>query len=235
MSPFASGDESRLLLPSIYDLFKSHVPATDTGTKSNFSVIESLLFTFHQLGSKAPGAVSSLCGIAPVYTGQPSDMVSLDGSEAKLKDLNARLQLLASKSEVYVKELHEALKALSGDLEKRNTANAALQTTKNIQDLVKSLLKTKPVLLGNRTGIKLSWQKDNKRKNPESIPPIPSIPFIPPSNGAKKMKGFQGVYTPPAKREGAPVVSRGGRGFRGSNRGTNRGTFRGRGRGRFWK
>jgi len=246
MSPFASADDARLLLPIIYTLFQSRVPVQDSSEKMDLTSIEALLFTFHHLGSKAPGAVSSLCGVAPIYTGQPSDMITVENADVKLKEFHSRLKLLETKCESYTKDLSNALQTLSQEKEKEkyNIGVVALKTAKNIQDMVKPLLKQKPIFYGRQSGIKLSWeqQKELKRKGtepktqtkrmqqrtqqPKTIEgPVPK----------KQRGGFQGIYTPPAKRGEVPVVAttsnlptgRGGRGRGGYIRG------RGRARGRY--
>jgi len=208
--------------------------------KLNFSAIESLLFTFHHLGVKAPGAVSSLCGIAAVYTGQPSDMVSVENAAEKMKQFKERLEFLAQKSETYFKELNDVLKHLSPEKEKDKhaTASTAIRTTRNILEMVKPLLnKQKPLFLGKQLSLKLSWQKDVKRKATEPKTGGNTNNGAT-NNGVKRPRGggFQGVYTPPAKRGEVPVSVRGsgGRGS-GGRGGNNRGNnFRGRGtRGKF--
>eukprot|EP01118_Nematostelium_gracile_P015036 TRINITY_DN5959_c0_g1_i4.p1 TRINITY_DN5959_c0_g1~~TRINITY_DN5959_c0_g1_i4.p1 ORF type:complete len:545 (+),score=145.98 TRINITY_DN5959_c0_g1_i4:51-1637(+) len=226
LSPFATTDEARSFLPSIFGTLETKVPKNTEVDASELPWIqlESLLFAFHHLGSKAPGSIAVLTGVTPVYTGQPSDLVQVEDAESKLRNFTEKLTVISSLSEILLKEINGRLKSLAQDKEKYSAAQSLLKSCNNIREMVKALAKPKPVFYGKTSGIILSFLKDQKRKQ---------VPGGAKSEQAiKKNKGVsglaQGVYTPPARREGGNTT---GTFFRGRGRGGNRG-FRGRGRGR---
>jgi hypothetical protein len=79
-SPYTSAQDARNLLPSILQLLKKYMPQKKTGEELNFTFVECLLFTFHQLAHKTPNTTNSLCGYK-IVTGQPSDRLGEDFKE----------------------------------------------------------------------------------------------------------------------------------------------------------
>jgi hypothetical protein len=79
-SPYTSAQDARNLLPSILQLLKKYMPRKKTGEELNFTFVECLLFTFHQLAHKTPNTTNSLCGYK-IVTGQPSDRLGEDFKE----------------------------------------------------------------------------------------------------------------------------------------------------------
>lgn len=52
LSPFFSNDQSQSLFPIFFErIFLFHI-SKDTNDKLNFSLVEAILYIFHQLGSK---------------------------------------------------------------------------------------------------------------------------------------------------------------------------------------
>jgi len=249
MSPYALADEARVLLPSIYSLIQSHVPTEDKpDVKIHFTHVECLLFIFHHLASKIPGNLRTICGIK-IVTGQPSDNIgSEEEIKEKYKEFITRLKYLDGKTKGYVDQINQAIKALGKDEnEKRQNIQVALKTTENIRELVQTLQQTRAVFLTGQK-IRLSWQKDGggKRKTTEAKTPktteakTPKAapiaekpkPATAPNPTKKARPGYQQIYVPPARKEGAtttttttttPVTT-------GTSRGGRGGFRRGRGR-----
>ncbi|GAB4831356.1 hypothetical protein Ancab_005368 [Ancistrocladus abbreviatus] len=78
-SPYSTSQDSCLILPSVVQLLKKCMPRRKT-EEMNFTYVECLLHSFHNLVSKAPNATNSLYGYK-VVTGQPSDRLGEDFSE----------------------------------------------------------------------------------------------------------------------------------------------------------
>jgi len=188
-------------------------PAEDeVNPKFEFSVIETLLFTVHKLGS-----------FHPEY---------FTGDAERLKDFRLRLQYLARATQAYMKKLREELQGKRGP-ELRSDDNRskiqALKLTTNISAVIKDLFHTPP---SYKSLIGLSWRPLPKSGQPikrnlsmDSIGTGTKHPrpehraiYQPPSG---KFSSRAGAYSSPPSARG---MSRGG--FRGSRRG-NRGGVRG--------
>ncbi|CAL1541163.1 unnamed protein product [Lymnaea stagnalis] len=189
--------------------------------KLNFSQVECLLFSFHQLARKCPGFLTD------------------ESNSERLKDLRVRLQYIARGSQICIKRLKEALVGKSGDAlkaEENKKRIVALKLFTNITLLVKDLMHNPP---SYKVTITLSWrptreikpvESSENLKNPSpgqkrNITPI----TYDDANGKKSNpKQARTLYQPPSgkfsdKAGSYTNYNRGGRG------GRARGGFRGRG------
>jgi len=157
LTPYASGDDAKVLLKPVYDLLLVHAPLTNEA-KTHFTITEAVLLMFHHLAPKAAGQLRSLCGIT-IMTGQPSDLVG-EPSVDRRKDLDARLKLLEESTKAYVAKVRHALDILQKEMAstkdaakkeelntKKVTLDVALKTTQNVQTLAQGLLKPTPTFL----------------------------------------------------------------------------------------
>ncbi|XP_014784073.1 apoptosis inhibitor 5 [Octopus bimaculoides] len=185
--------------------------------KLQFSYVECLMFTFHQLGRKCPSFLSD------------------ENNADRLKDFRVRLQYFARGVQVYIKQLRTALHGKTGDALKTDENKIkviALKITSNINILIKDLLHNPPVY---KSVVNLSWKPIHI---PSKSPPA-SIGIKRTSNegfdyntNRKSPKQDRALYAPPggkySQKAGTfPQVNRGGwqqqrGGFGGFNRG-NRG------------
>jgi hypothetical protein len=156
MSMYSLADEARVMLPSVYALICSHVPTSDSDAKINYTHIECLLHIFHQLASKAPGSLKTICGIK-IMTGQPSDYEGSEAEmEAKRNEFMLRLKSLISNTTTLITQLNQAISNFTPEeKDKKKTAQTALRTTQNIKELTQALTAAKPQLAPN---IHLSWR-----------------------------------------------------------------------------
>ncbi|KAL0485066.1 hypothetical protein AKO1_011802 [Acrasis kona] len=111
LSPYTSASDARNALPITYQhlMLNIPMPQASSGDKKpeiNFSYLECLLYTFHQLGQKVPGALNKVCGIK-IVTGQPQDDMG-DYSD-KRSEMISKLRYLEEQSKVYRQRV-EALK-----------------------------------------------------------------------------------------------------------------------------
>ncbi|XP_068671795.1 apoptosis inhibitor 5-like [Montipora foliosa] len=251
MSPHGLTDENvKASIEPIYNLLLEYMPLPpgeeeETITEENaqpklqFSYVECLIFTFHQLAKKNPEFLT-------------------DASAAeRLKDFRLRLQYFAQGCQVYIKQLRLSLQGKTGPAlqeEENKIKIVALRTTTNINAIIKDLFHNPPAF---KSSVTLSWKTpaknqpstpmstkedrstvvDEKRKR-AGITPI-TFDLPPENKSPKKSKGNTiTVYTPPGRRTGAsngvvkgqsmPNGNRGRGGFRGRNRGRGRGWRGGR-------
>ncbi|KAJ7562429.1 hypothetical protein O6H91_03G068800 [Diphasiastrum complanatum] len=168
-SPYASTQDARTLLPSILQLLKKYLPRRRTGEELNFTFVESLLYTFHQLAHKTPNSTNSLCGYK-IVTGQPSDRLGEDFTEL-YKDFTERLTVLEDVAKATMKKLtqgmaehNKAMAAAKDEAAKTNAkakkqnTSAGLRTCNNILTLVQPLHEKVPVFIGDKK-INLSWKE----------------------------------------------------------------------------
>ncbi|KAH7428149.1 hypothetical protein KP509_10G077800 [Ceratopteris richardii] len=106
-SPYASAQDARSLLPSNLQLLKKYMPRRKTSEEINYTFVECLLYTFHQLASKTPNTTNSLCGYK-IVTGQPSDRLGEDFSDLH-KDFMERLTVVEESAKVTKKKLTQAI------------------------------------------------------------------------------------------------------------------------------
>ncbi|KMT04551.1 hypothetical protein BVRB_8g182130 [Beta vulgaris subsp. vulgaris] len=242
-SPYTTPQDARQILPSFVQLLKKYMPRKRTGEEMNFTYVECLLYTFHQLASKAPNASNSLCGYK-IVTGQPSDRIGEDFSE-QYKDFTERLKCVEELSRATMKKLTQGMDeqnkrmASASDevkekikTEKQN-ATTGLKTCNNILAMTQPLHKNSPSFIGDKR-INLSWKEPVKSAvhsataNAGGKRPASSSQNGSNSHAAKKGRGGGGYQNQLVNRalEGISYGGRsGGRGGRGRGWG-------GRGRGR---
>lgn len=211
ISPLVGTTDARNALPTIYANLRKLLPEEPKNGDNvdiNLSYVECMLFSFHQLASKAPGALNPICGIKK-FTGQPQDSDWSDHSD-KLKDFQGRLSYLEKKCREF-KELFD--KAGSSKPVKNRLVSSIIKLSQS--------LKGNPITFVKKDDVYLSWAKTvggNKR----SAEPLADEPT------GKRQKNE--LYRPPSQRgenkdgsgtrgRGGFRRGRGGRGFRRGGRG----------------
>lgn len=230
-----SQEEVQKPLRNVYERLTDYMPLpppeveTDADLeeepKLQFSYVECLMYTFHQLGRKFP------------------ELLTADTAEETLKDFRARLQYFARGVQIYIKQLRQDLQGKSGDSLKTEESKlkvCALKVTSNINSLIKDLfhnppsykcivsLSWKPTIKSSPTPSGAATQSTQKRYTP--------ITYEGAENGAshpkKTNREDRKLYHPPSGKfsdkagsftagpRGRGFGTRGrGRGFRGGNRG----------------
>lgn len=183
-------------------------PAGDEQADINFSYVESMLYIFHQMADKAPGALNPVCGIK-IITGQPQDFDMNDYPE-KRKDLNDRLTFLDSESHRIQKIIQTNAAPAAGDTpqqrqEKKKTNEFRLLLITNIIRLTKSMLKTTPTFIKD---IRLSWLKKSTDKPAATVASVTVTeskkrPATEQASGEPAKKKQRQVYVPPQRRDDA--------------------------------
>jgi len=202
-SPYTSAQDARNLLPSILQLLKRYMPQKKTGEELNFTFVECLLFTFHQLAHKTPNTTNSLCGYK-IVTGQPSDRLGEDFKELFI-DFTERLTVVEDSAKATNKKLTQGMsehnKAMSSaktdaakaDVKaKKQSTSIGLRTCNNILALAQPLHQKAPAFFGEKKTFTLSWKENLKPA------PVPAVP----STGNKRA-------APTLNGSGATVVKRG--------------------------
>ncbi|KAF5183791.1 Apoptosis inhibitor 5-like protein api5 [Thalictrum thalictroides] len=177
-SPYTTPQDSRQLLPSIVQLLKKYMPRRKTGEEMNFTYVECLLYTFHNLSHKTPNATNSLCGYK-IVTGQPSDRLGEDFSE-NYKDFTERLTNVEDLARATMKKLtqgmaehNKAMAAAKTEEEKANikikrqNTTTGLRTCNNILAMTKPLHLKSPSFIGDKK-INLSWKEGVKPLTPST-------------------------------------------------------------------
>ncbi|KAJ1182473.1 hypothetical protein NDU88_007663 [Pleurodeles waltl] len=175
--------------------------------KLQFSYVECLLFSFHQLARKQPNFLTE----------------KVDAE--KLKDFKIRLQYFARGLQVYIRQLRLALQGKTGDAlktEENKIKVVALKITNNINVLIKDLFHIPP---SYKSTVTLSWKPVQKADSglkrtgegtTSSSPPKKTSPV--PKRDARQ------IYNPPSGKYSASL---------GTFSYEQQGGFRG-GRGRGW-
>ncbi|XP_063877428.1 apoptosis inhibitor 5-like [Scylla paramamosain] len=179
--------------------------ALEGGVSLEFSRVECLLFTFHQLARQQPEF--------------------LNDDPDRLKDFRIRLQYFARVSQAYQKRLREALANKTGEelkTEENKIKLIALRTTANINVLIKDLFHQPPSYKAN---ISLSWKpttSGGKAVTNGTEKRHPPITFESSPNKSQKVE--RQIYAPPRDKysQRAGQYSGGGN-FRGRGRGRGRG------------
>ncbi|XP_005931699.1 apoptosis inhibitor 5 [Haplochromis burtoni] len=112
--------------------------------KLQFSYVECLLYSFHQLGKKLP------------------DFLLDKVDSERLKDFKIRLQYFARGLQVYIRQLRVALQGKTGDAlktEENKIKVVALKITNNINVLIKDLFHNPP---SYKSTVTLSWKPVQK-------------------------------------------------------------------------
>ncbi|XP_012697981.1 apoptosis inhibitor 5 [Clupea harengus] len=222
MSPFC-GDMEKLEsnLKMLFEKLLEYMPlppeegengenAANEEPKLQFSYVECLLFSFHQLGKKMPDFLI--------------DKIDAD----KLKDFKIRLQYFARGLQVYIRQLRVALQGKTGEALKTDENKikvVALKITNNINVLIKDLFHNPP---SYKSTVSLSWkpvQKEaavvgQKRPSGEDDGPgaaMKKLPSTLPRRDARQ------IYNPPRDKYSGTIGN-----FPNEQRGGFRG---GRGRG----
>ncbi|KAK2536683.1 hypothetical protein Q9233_003098 [Columba guinea] len=175
--------------------------------KLQFSYVECLLYSFHQLGRKLP------------------DFLTAKLNAEKLKDFKIRLQYFARGLQVYIRQLRLALQGKTGDAlktEENKIKVVALKITNNINVLIKDLFHIPP---SYKSTVTLSWkpvQKADASQKRASEDTTSSSPPKKASAGPKR--DARQIYNPPSGKYSSNL---------GSFSYEQRGGFRG-GRGRGW-
>jgi len=159
-------------------------PATEDGSlvevpNLEFTKVECLMFTFHQIGKQAEGFLTS--------------------DEERLKDFRSRLQYLARGVQGYIKKLKEFLsssgtKAVKdGEEEDVKIKQIALRTNENIQAMIRDLFHSPPIY---KAIVTLSFKPKNKTNNAKVGDKRKPITFsgAGDSSGGKKGRGERQLY-----------------------------------------
>ncbi|KAH7428144.1 hypothetical protein KP509_10G077800 [Ceratopteris richardii] len=229
-SPYASAQDARSLLPSNLQLLKKYMPRRKTSEEINYTFVECLLYTFHQLASKTPNTTNSLCGYK-IVTGQPSDRLGEDFSDLH-KDFMERLTVVEESAKVTKKKLTQAIgefgkamvaakdDAAKSELQAKTTLG--MRTCSNILSLTQPLHEKSPTFLGGDKKITLSWKETPKTVASANagVKRTASDNGLGSTVGGKKGRGTEN----PSSFGNRGGLSRGiGRGIRGGWRGRSRG------------
>ncbi|XP_056272451.1 apoptosis inhibitor 5 [Pseudoliparis swirei] len=177
--------------------------------KLQFSYVECLLFSFHQLGKKLP------------------DFLLEKVDAERLKDFKTRLQYFARGLQVYIRQLRVALQGKSGDALKTDENKikvVALKITNNINVLIKDLFHNPPSF---KSLVSLSWKPIQRSE--ALAPKRPSADEMGSSASTNKQvspqprRDARQIYNPPSGKFSATIGN-----FTSEQRGGFRG---GRGRG----
>ncbi|XP_043223008.1 apoptosis inhibitor 5-like isoform X2 [Amphibalanus amphitrite] len=182
-----------------------------------FSHIECLMFTLHQLARRVPSWLT-------------------DDAD-RLKEFRLRLQYLARGTQAYIKSLREALKDADLKSEENKLRAVALKTTSNINTMIKDLFHTPP---SYKSTVSLSWKPQAGSATAQHQKVTAESPTAKPGDkrrvpitfggqdSANKNKDGRRMYQPPSGKysERAGGYREQGGGQRGGQRG-GRGRFRG--------
>ncbi|CAG5957693.1 unnamed protein product [Menidia menidia] len=212
MSPFC-GDmeklEANLNMMFTKLLVENGENSASEEPKLQFSYVECLLFSFHQLGKKLPDFLL--------------DKVDTE----RLKDFKIRLQYFARGLQVYIRQLRVALQGKTGDAlktEENKIKVVALKITNNINILIKDLFHNPP---SYKSTVTLSWKPVQKTE--AVAPKRPSGEEMGSGGTTKKQipalprRDARQIYNPPSGKYSASIGN-----FNYEQRGGFRG---GRGRG----
>jgi len=205
--------DAKALLTPVYELIVAQLPSPPAADsteepKLHFSIIESTLYVFHTLASKAPGSLRSVCGIN-VVTGQPSAM-STELAVDKKQDLDARLKYLEQRTKEYVRQMEQARKGITTQDNNKILLEVAIKATRNIILLAQNLLQRHPTFPGPANKLLLSFKSQQSNKSvmsPKSAPVAPSkintAPKIDtkPAGGKAARPTFEHVYVPPNRQQ----------------------------------
>lgn len=192
-------------------------PSSDE-PKLQFSSVECLLYSFHQLGKKLP------------------DFLLDKVDQERLKDFKIRLQYFARGLQVYIRQLRVALQGKTGDAlktEENKIKVVALKITNNINVLIKDLFHNPP---SYKSSVTLSWKPVQKTEAAAAATAAPKRTGGPEEGAAAAKKPVpvpqrrdaRQIYNPPSGKYSATIGNfsyeqrggfRGGRGRGFGNRG----------------
>ncbi|KTG46062.1 hypothetical protein cypCar_00036274 [Cyprinus carpio] len=167
--------------------------AANEEPKLQFSYVECLLFSFHQLGKKLPDFLI--------------DKISAE----KLKDFKIRLQYFARGLQVYIRQLRVALQGKTGDAlktEENKIKVVALKITNNINVLIKDLFHNPP---SYKSTVTLSWKPVQKTEAAAIGQKRQSVEDIGATATTKKLptnlprRNARQIYNPPSGKYSASI------------------------------
>jgi len=132
LSPIMNSTDSAAFIEPIFNYFKSVVPVAATNDQEidlPYFIIESILYSFCNFGSKSLGSIRKLCGYKTI-TGQPSDMNS-EVDPTKFADLLSRFRFLDEKSRETSSKAQKVIqtKPLNKNKNNNTTNNTTTTTT----------------------------------------------------------------------------------------------------------
>uniref|UniRef100_A0A5F9CN69 Apoptosis inhibitor 5 n=1 Tax=Oryctolagus cuniculus TaxID=9986 RepID=A0A5F9CN69_RABIT len=149
--------------------------------KLQFSYVECLLYSFHQLGRKLP------------------DFLTAKLNAEKLKDFKIRLQYFARGLQVYIRQLRLALQGKTGDAlktEENKIKVVALKITNNINVLIKDLFHIPP---SYKSTVTLSWKPVQKVEIGQKRASEDTTSGSPPKKSpAGPKRDARQIYNPPS-------------------------------------
>jgi len=175
-------------------------------------------------------ALFGLFAVLGILSNHPAK--TLKKNDENFQQFEIRLKYLDANVGTYITKLQETIRSINpAESEKLKFTATALQTTQNIQALVKAWLKPNPTF--NAKAIPLSWSNTlAKRKTvsstaSSSVAPTVSHRHVTENQTPiKKLRGEANLYVPPSRLNGTMTTTttsatliRGGRGrgFRGRN------------------
>jgi len=186
--------------------------------KLQFSYVECLMYTFHQLARKCP------------------EFLTAESNAERLRDFRLRLQYFARGVQLYIKSLRQALQGKSEaalKLDENQIKTLALKTTNNINSLIKDLFYNPPAY---KAIVSLSFKVTTHVKPTESAAPAKRSNYTPVTFGggandepaAKKVsKDDRKMYAPPSGKFSVKAGQFPIGGQRGQRTGRGRGGYRG--------
>uniref|UniRef100_A0A8C4M895 Apoptosis inhibitor 5 n=1 Tax=Equus asinus TaxID=9793 RepID=A0A8C4M895_EQUAS len=149
--------------------------------KLQFSYVECLLYSFHQLGRKLP------------------DFLTAKLNAEKLKDFKIRLQYFARGLQVYIRQLRLALQGKTGEAlktEENKIKVVALKITNNINVLIKDLFHIPP---SYKSTVTLSWKPVQKVEIGQKRASEDTTSGSPPKKSpAGPKRDARQIYNPPS-------------------------------------
>ncbi|XP_011818649.1 PREDICTED: apoptosis inhibitor 5 isoform X3 [Colobus angolensis palliatus] len=149
--------------------------------KLQFSYVECLLYSFHQLGRKLP------------------DFLTAKLNAEKLKDFKIRLQYFARGLQVYIRQLRLALQGKTGEAlktEENKIKVVALKITNNINVLIKDLFHIPP---SYKSTVTLSWKPVQKVEIGQKRASEDTTSGSPPKkSSAGPKRDARQIYNPPS-------------------------------------
>ncbi|XP_025947500.1 apoptosis inhibitor 5 isoform X3 [Apteryx rowi] len=149
--------------------------------KLQFSYVECLLYSFHQLGRKLP------------------DFLTAKLNAEKLKDFKIRLQYFARGLQVYIRQLRLALQGKTGEAlktEENKIKVVALKITNNINVLIKDLFHIPP---SYKSTVTLSWKPVQKADAGQKRTSEDTTSSSPPKKApAGPKRDARQIYNPPS-------------------------------------
>uniref|UniRef100_A0A8C6DEY9 Apoptosis inhibitor 5 n=1 Tax=Moschus moschiferus TaxID=68415 RepID=A0A8C6DEY9_MOSMO len=149
--------------------------------KLQFSYVECLLYSFHQLGRKLP------------------DFLTAKLNAEKLKDFKIRLQYFARGLQVYIRQLRLALQGKTGEALKTDENKikvVALKITNNINVLIKDLFHIPP---SYKSTVTLSWKPVQKVELGQKRTTEDTTSGSPPKkSSAGPKRDARQIYNPPS-------------------------------------